>query len=262
MALWFPKDYNETVRQTGFHRYEQLLARHFWQWWRLNLLTLLGFLPLAAGVLFAILSSSLLVLLPCSILGGVIAGPFLAGMVDAMLRGMRDAPGRFWENYRRAWRQNWRDSLIPGALTGLMAGFYAFLWMLLFEWSETLPSAGTVVVCLLALLLLLVFSTLYWPQLVLFNQSAGVRLRNCLLFCIKHFWRVMLVGLLQLIYLALYVLFAPWSLLLLLIIGVWYIVFLSQLLLYTRLDTAFHIEDSHSSAPAPSAEPPQAGPPA
>jgi len=51
------------------------------------------------------------------------------------------------------------------------------------------------------------------------------------------------VGVLQLAYLAVFVLFAPWSLLLLPVIGLWYIVFLSQLLIYERMDDAFHIEE-------------------
>ena len=51
------------------------------------------------------------------------------------------------------------------------------------------------------------------------------------------------VGLLQLAYLVLLVLFAPWSLFLLLITGVWYILFLAQFLMYEQLDNAFHIEE-------------------
>ena len=60
--------------------------------------------------------------------------------------------------------------------------------------------------------------------------------------------RVMGAGLLQLAYLALLVLFAPWSLLLLLVTGVWYILFLAQFLLYVQMDNAFHIEDLYDEA--------------
>ena len=49
------------------------------------------------------------------------------------------------------------------------------------------------------------------------------------------------MGILQLGYLVVFVLFAPWTLLLP-ILGVWYILFLSQLLLYERMDEAFGIE--------------------
>ena len=184
----------------------------------------------------------MLVLLPCSILGGMIAGPFLAGMYDALLRGMRDDPMPWKDACLRSWRQNWWDSLLPGALLGLLLGLYAFMGML-FWWAEAPPSLGTALLYLFSLLLALVLNSLYWPQLALFRQKAGIRLRNCLLFCIQHFWRVMGVGLLQMVYWAVLVLFAPWTLLLLPVTGVWYILFLSQFLLYDQMNDVFHIEE-------------------
>lgn len=250
MGLFFPEDphFDENTRQTGFYRYRQLLSVRFGRWWKTNLLTLAGFAPLAAGIVYAVASSSLLVLLPCSILGGMIAGPFLAGMYDAILRGLRDDPLPWWDGYRRAWKQNWKSSLIPGALLGLVLGAYVFMAML-FWWAEYAPSTGTVTLYLSALLAVLIINTLYWPQLVLFRQKASVRLRNCLLFCIKYFWRVLGVGFLQLGYWTVFVLFAPWTLLLLPVLGVWYILFLSQFLIYEQMDTEFCIEVSFENHP-------------
>ena len=94
MGLFFAEDphFDETERQTGFYRYRQLLSTRFRRWWKTNLLTLAGFAPLAAGIFYAAASTSVLVLLPASLLGGMIAGPFLAGMYDAVLRGLRDDP--------------------------------------------------------------------------------------------------------------------------------------------------------------------------
>lgn len=50
MGMFIPEDkfYDETKRQTGFNRYKQLLGRHFGDWFKLNALTILGLLPLAA----------------------------------------------------------------------------------------------------------------------------------------------------------------------------------------------------------------------
>lgn len=233
--------FNENERQTGFYRYRQLLSARFGRWWKTNLLTLAGFAPLAAGVFYSVASSSILVLLPCSLLGGMIAGPFLAGMYDAILRGLRDAPLPWWDCYKKSWKQNWRGSLIPGALLGLAAGVYTFMAML-FWWAERSPSLGTVALYLFALLVVLIVNIIYWPQLVLFRQKASIRLRNCLLFCAKYLWRVLGVGILQLGYLVVFVLFAPWTLLLLPVLGVWYILFLSQFLIYEQMDEAFGIE--------------------
>lgn len=247
MGMFYRDDpyINENERQTGFYRYRQLLGERFGRWWKVNMLTLIGFLPLSAGIIYAVGTSSVLVLLPCSIAGGMIAGPFLAGMYDALLRGLRDDPLPWKEAYVRSWKQNWKGSLIPGALLGLMLGLYAFMGML-FWWAEVLPSLGTILLYLFSLLLVLVGNSLYWPQMVLFSQRAGVRLRNCMLFCIQYFWRVMGAGLLQLAYMALLVLFAPWSLLLLPVTGLWYILFLAQLLLYEQMNTAFHIEELYN----------------
>lgn len=250
MGLFFAEDphFDETKRQTGFYRYRQLLSARFGRWWKTNLLTMAGFAPLTAGISYAILSSSVLVLLPCSLLGGMIAGPFLAGMYDAVLRGLRDDPKPWWECWKQAWRQNWKGSLVPGALMGLIAGVYAFMAML-FWWAERSPSAGTVALYLFALLVVLIVNTLYWPQLVLFRQKASIRLRNCLLFSVRYFWRVLGAGCLQLGYLVVFVLFAPWTLLLLPILGVWYILFLSQFMIYEQMDAAFGIEEQFNKAP-------------
>ena len=249
MGMFVREDpgYDENVRQTGFNRYKQLMSIRFTQWWKISMITLIGFVPLAAGIIYSILVSSMLVLIPCSILGGMIAGPFLAGLYDAILRGLRSDPLPWKDAYGRSWRQNWRDSLIPGALLGLMAGLYFFMAML-FWWREETPSIGTLALALFSLLLVLVIFTVYWPQLVLFNQSPIVRLRNCLLFCIKYFWRVMGAGLLQLAFIAVYVLFAPFSILLLPIIGAWYVVFLAQFMIYDQLDSSFHVEEQYGSA--------------
>lgn len=244
MGLFIHDDpgYDPEVRQVGFNRYKQLMAVRFSQWWRINLMTLIGFLPLAIGIFFAVQSTSILVLIPVSIVGGMVAGPFVAGMFDAILRGLRDESKRWWYCYKLSWKQNWRGSLLPGALLGLMLGLYAFMGML-FWWSETGPSLGTVALYLFSLLLLIVLNSLYWPQLVLFNQSVGLRLRNCLLFVLKYFWKAMGAGLMQLAYWAVLVLLAPWTVLLLPVTGIWYILFLSQFFLYRSMDEAFRIEE-------------------
>lgn len=248
MGMFIPEDkfYDETKRQTGFNRYKQLLGRHFGDWFKLNALTILGLLPLAAGIGLAIASSSILVLIPCSLLGGMIFGPFLSGMYDSLFRAMRDDPMPMWQNYQKSWKQNFLGSLVPGALLGLMVGFFCFMGMMLF-WARTAPSTGTILL-LFSALLTMVISQLYWSQLVLFQQSPVIRLRNILLFCIQNFGRVMGVELLQLAYWGIYILFAPWTLLILPIVGIWYILFLSQFLLYDRLNNAFGIEEQFRQA--------------
>ena len=246
MGLFIADDPNvdESYRQTGFYRYRQVLSVRFAGWWQINLLTLVGFMPLTAAITFAIMTSSILMLLPLSFLGGMIAGPFIAGLYDGILLGLRDDPLPWRERYVRALKQNWRGSLLPGGMLGLLLGLYVFMAML-FWWAEVPPSLGTICLYLFSLLIVLTANTLYWTQLVLFEQKTSIRLRNCLLFVIKYFWRSFGAGLLQLFYMTILVLFAPWTLFLLVITGIWYILFLSLLLLYDQLDEAFQIEESY-----------------
>ena len=233
MGLFVHEDahYDPDVRQVGFNRYKQLLSLHASSWIKLNLLTVAGALPLAAGIGYAILSSSILVLIPLSILGGMIWGPFLAGLYDGILRGLRDAPESWWAAWRKSWRQNGRESLLPGAVLGLLVGMYAFM-AALFWWSPAPQTPGTIALYLFSGALFLLLNTLCWPQLVLFRQTALNRMRNIILFTAKYFWRMAGVTLLQLVYILIYVLLAPWALLLVPFLGLWYITFLSQLLIY------------------------------
>lgn len=233
MGLFVHEDahYDPDVRQVGFNRYKQLLSLHASSWIKLNLLTVAGALPLAAGIGYAILSSSILVLIPLSILGGMIWGPFLAGLYDGILRGLRDAPESWWAAWRKSWRQNGRESLLPGAVLGLLVGMYAFM-AALFWWSPAPQTPGTIALYLFSGALFLLLNTLYWPQMVLFRQTALNRMRNIILFTAKYFWRMAGVTLLQLVYILIYVLLAPWTLLLVPFLGLWYITFLSQLLIY------------------------------
>ncbi len=249
MGLFTPDDPYEdlSVRQTGFARYKQLLSEHAGHWFRINLLTVAGALPLAAGIFVSILSSSVLVLLPCSLLGGAVFGPFLAGLFDSVLRALRDDPNNWWTNYKKSWRQNWAGSLLPGALLGLFVGVYAFMGNL-FWWAQSAPSLGTVALWLFSGFVLLILNTLFWPQLVLFRQTALNRLRNIILFTAKYLWKVAGAALLQMAYLAAYVLFAPWTLLLVPLLGLWYIVFLSQFLLYDALNQELRIEEQFAQA--------------
>lgn len=244
MGLFVREDpyYDPDVRQVGFNRYKQLLSRHAFSWIKLNLLTVAGALPLAAGIGYAVLSSSILLLIPLSLLGGMIWGPFLAGLYDGILRGLRDAPESWWAAWRKSWRQNGRESLIPGAALGLLVGMYAFM-AALFWWSSAPQTMGTIALTLFSGTLFLLLNTLYWPQLVLFRQTTRNRMRNIILFTAKYAWRMAGVAVLQLLYAMIYVLLAPWTLLLVPVLGFWYIIFLSQFLIYDQLDQELGIEE-------------------
>ena len=243
MALFFRDDrsYDMSRRLTGFDRYRQLLSFYALRWVTVNLITVAGALPLAAGIWVSIAASSLLVLIPASILGGMLFGPFLAGMYDSILRALRDAPGTWQTHWKRSWRQNWKSSLLPGGILGFLTGMFAFMLYIL--WSARTPaSRGTLLLYLFSAMLLIWVNTLFWPQLVLFEQSHGVRLRNAVLFTIRHFRRVAGAVVIQLLYLIVMVLFAPWTLLVVPFLGFWFILFVAQFRIYDDLNEDLQIE--------------------
>ena len=128
MGIFFPDepDYFPDQRPVGFKRYAQVLERDWKRFFLVDLLTLGSLIPFGLGMGYAVLSSSVLVLIPVCILGGLIAGPGLAGMYDMLLRGLRDNVDDWWFSYKKAMRQNWKASLVPGVVMCLFLGFLIF----------------------------------------------------------------------------------------------------------------------------------------
>lgn len=244
MALFHRSQFDLSHRRTGFDRYRQLLSFYTLRWMKVNLMTILGVIPLAAAIVISLMFSSIVILIPSSIVGGMIFGPFLAAMFDSIMRGLRDAPGEWWEHYKKSWKQNLIGSLLPGAVFGLLSGMFIFMIRVMWV-AQVAPSFGTIALFLFSFMLFLIITTLYWPQLVLFKQGIGYRLRNIILFTAKHFWKVFGVALLELLYIGIYILFAPWTLALVPFIGFWYILFLSELILYKDFNEDFKVEEQY-----------------
>ena len=243
MGMFFPSDDDKLPpgRRKGFNRYKQLLGRDFKQLFLMDLLTLASFIPYGLGVGYAVLSRSVLVLIPVCIIGGMILGQGLAAMYDLILRRMRDVESDWWICFKRSLRQNWRAALLPGTLEGLFLGFLIFNGAMVW-WAGTI-TPGTVAILLAAVLLFTMIFSIWWPQIVLFDQLAVIQLKNCILFCIQYFWRTLGAAALQTAFWAAMVLFLPWTGFLVPFLGVWYILFLAVFLLYDRLNTAFRIEE-------------------
>jgi uncharacterized membrane protein YesL len=249
MGMFFPDDpdYFPNRRPTGFKRYSQVLER---DWKRLimgNLLTVGSLLPFALGVGYAVLSSSILVLLPVCVLGGIIAGPFVACMYDMILRGLRDNVDDWWYSYKKAMKQNFRAAILPGVVMCLFLGFYIFCCAMLW-WAPGNPGLGTVAVMLISALIVIMVFTVWWPQVVLFDQKHGIRLKNCLLFCIRYLKPSLIAAAVQLLWWLFLVVMLPWSGYVIPFIGIWYILYLSTFLIYDRLDEAFAIEERIAEA--------------
>lgn len=249
MGIFFPDEpnYFPNRRPTGLKRYQQVLERDWKRLMAVNFLTLLSLLPFSLGVIYSILSSSVLVLIPVCILGGLLAGPGVAGMYDMVLRGLRDNVDDWWFSYRKALKQNFRASLVPGIVLCLFWGFFGFSCALLW-WAPGNPGLGTIAVMAVSALLVTMVFSVWWPQVVLFDQSHRTRLKNCLLFCLRYFGPTLASAAIKLAWVLVLVLVMPWSAFILPFLGIWYIEFLCNFRIYTWLDEAFSIEEKIAEA--------------
>jgi hypothetical protein len=101
---------------------------------------------------------------------------------------------------------------------------------------------------LVSALLMTMLFTVWWPQVVLFDQKPGIQVKNCLLFFIRYLVPSLKAAGVQLLWWVLLVLFLPWSGFVVPFIGMWYIVFVSTFLVYDQLDEAFAIEERIAEA--------------
>lgn len=236
-------DYDESVRMTGFNRYKQLLSFYSGHWFILGLISFVSAIPLIIAIAYSILSSSLLLLLIFCPIGGAILGPFFAGLVDSIMRGLRDDTGMRWDNYKKALKQNFPASIFPGAFLGLIIGIFCFVVYLTSSTAFITPTRGFYIIALISLTILLTFENLFWPQFVLFNQSFKQTLINIILFTSKYLWKVLFIAFWELVYIGIITVFAPFSIAILPFIGIWYPVFLVSFSLYEKLDYELQIEE-------------------
>lgn len=225
----------------GFDRYRQILERDYMAFFLGGALTFLGFVPFLTGAALAVMSQSLLVMLGAGVIGGLFAGPFLYGMIDLLFRSFRDVTDTWFASWRKAVRENLKSALLPGVVTCLCLGIGIFLVMLVW-WGAVELTLGSGLMCLCSALIVGMLLTVYWPQLVLFRQTNRQRLKNCILFSIQYFWHTLRSAALRLLWWTFLALLLPWSLFLLPVVGIWYILFVNLFLLYGDLDEAFQIE--------------------
>ena len=114
MGLFFPSDpVIHGQRATGLPRYQELLERDWKSFLFADFVTLGLCIPYGLGVGYALLSSSLLVLIPVCVVGGLLVGPAISCLMDALFRSYRDAPRGWWENYCKGMKQNWKHPFCP-----------------------------------------------------------------------------------------------------------------------------------------------------
>ena len=181
----------DAPRKTGVGRFFELVGRDMSGMFLANLLTCLGFLPVICLVYIGFLMNSLPVMVLSAAVGGILAGPVLAGMYDTVLRALRDEAGYWWTTYRKAFKQNFKASILPGVLYCVVVTVQIFLVYFCFNllYHGTNVGVGMWVATVLNLVIFHMLFSYMWPQVVLLDQPFGQTLKNsvnCMIAFLPH----------------------------------------------------------------------------
>lgn len=247
MGLFFPDDEKRFTygRAIGFARYKEVLERSFKEFFIVGFITLGFLLPFGLGMAYALLTASSLVTLVVSVAGGAVSGPGVACMYDIILRRLRDDRSDWWVCYKKSMRQNWRAAVLPGIVQCVFLGFLIFSGALLW-WAKLPVSIWTAAILVLSALLFMMVLSVWWPQVVLFDQRAGVQLKNAMLFILFRPGRALGAAAVQVAWWVVMFLFLPWTAFLVPFLSMWYVLYLAMFILYRPMDEAFRIEDQIS----------------
>ncbi len=235
----------DTPRKTGLGRFFELVGRDMNGMFLANLLTCLGFIPVICLVYIGFLMNSLPVMVVSAVVGGVLAGPVLAGMYDTVLRALRDEPGYWWTTYRRAFRQNFKASILPGILYCVVVTLQIFIVYFCFSMLAQGVNVGTGM-WVAAVLNLAVFHMLFaymWPQVVLLDQPFHQTLANsirCMLAFLPH---ALAASIVQILFWGLVILCMPLGLLLMIVFGFWFTCEICCQIVSGDLERVFHVEE-------------------
>ena len=228
-------------RKKGLARFAEILGRDSGDLFRANLLCVISILPAAFLVVFGLLGQALIITILGGLIGGMLFGPFYAGLHDTILRAMRDEPGYWWHTYKKAFRLNWRQSLVPGAILGfLVACQLSMGYFLLFSQQIRLSSAF--LLCINVLLTSMVFPY-YFNQMVLMNMNFPTLVKNSLLLAFSHAPRSIAAAVVQVVYWLAFLLFFPFSSLWVFLFGFAFIQLIVAMIVYPPLDKCFHLEE-------------------
>ena len=235
----------DAPRKTGVRRFFELVGRDMNSMFLANLLTCLGFVPVISLVYIGFLMNNLPVMLISAAVGGILAGPVLAGMYDTVLRALRDEAGYWWVTYRKAFKRNFKASILPGVLYCVVVTLQIFLVYFCFNMLYHGTNVG-VPLWVATVLNLLVFQMLFaymWPQIALLDQPLSLTLKNSINCMIAFLPHALAASIVQILFWGVVILCMPLGLLLMLVFGFWFVTEVSCQIVYGDLDRVFHIEE-------------------
>jgi hypothetical protein len=235
----------DTPRKTGIRRFFELVGRDMSGMFLANLLTCIGFLPVGSLVYIGFLMGNLPVMLVSAAVGGVLAGPALAGMYDTVLRALRDEAGYWWVTYRRAFKRNFKASILPGVLYCVVVTAQIFFVYFCFAMLQEGVNVGIPVWVGLVLNLVIfhMFFSYMWPQVVLLDQPFRLTVKNsfnCMIAFLPH---ALAAALVQIVFWGVVILCMPLGLLLMIIFGFWFSCEVACQIVYSDVDRVFHVEE-------------------
>lgn len=229
-------------RPTSISHMWEILSRDFGSFWKASCLCLLAIIPGGLVIAGGVLSNIWPLILVGGILIGVLGAPFFCGLLDTLLRAIRDEHGYWWGTYKRNWHQNWRDSLIPGVLLGLWGGIWGislYLCVLL----ENIP-----IYVWIALLgggmVSIGFFNYIFCQIPLVTLPLIAILRNAAFMFIGFLPRTVAVMVIQSVYWLLIAIAIPYNIPILAAVGFWLPCLLSTWTIYAGLEHIFPIEQT------------------
>ena len=226
--------------QKGMARFWEILDRDFMKLLIAGLLFLISLIPLAAAMVLSIASGDVSVMVLGGALGGMIAAPQLTGLLDLILRGLRDQSFLWWQTYCAAWKRNLRSSILPGALTGILTALD------LFAVCKMLPeqmTAGTLLLFAVSAILIAALSFLVFIQIPMMELGTVAMFRNAVMLFLQFLPKCTAAALLLLGYSVACYLFFPASLIFLMLLNSWFPVLMASMILYKSLDQVFEIEE-------------------
>lgn len=226
-------------RKTGGARFMELTLRQGGSFFATNLFVCLAAAPGAFLAAVGISNGDFPVAIAGGGLAGLMGGPWLVGLLDALLRAMRDETGFWWTNCRKALRASGASALLPGAVFGAVtAAELAVLTRMLRD-----GTAMGYALLFLGILANTMLQLWFWPQLTLMRLPLVTLFKNSLLLTMAYPRKTLSAALLTAAYWGAILAFLPFSLLILPWLGAWYILLAGLLVIYPVLDGHFHIEE-------------------
>lgn len=229
----------QTPRKKGVARFAEVVGRDTISFWKASVLLILSGVPFMVGLWLTICSGCFWEMLVVSCVSGAIAGPQISGLMDTVLRSLRDEPGFWWHTYRKKWKQNCIESLLPGALTGMILGVQLYV---LFYLENVVLGTALFIALIACFLLMTGILILVWVQLPLMKLPTFAGIKNAVLLFLIDPIKCAGSALVWLVYMALMWFFVPYSLVVVVLTGVWLPCVMVTLIVYPLINKQFRIE--------------------